>query len=93
MTIRSKQIADLPRFMREALTRNEEGELSQLSFLPADATSVKLFVNGVHYDAIGVNASISINEKLLGWNAQNAGFYLDEGDRLVAEYVTNEPIA
>lgn len=90
-TIPAKQIANLPRLAREPLTIATANTIPPLTFTPANAASVKLFINGVQYGAIGANAPLSLSGKTLTWSAANAGFTLDSNDRVQTEYVTNEP--
>lgn len=92
-TIPAKQIANLPRLAREPLTIATQNTIPALAFTPVNAASVKLFVNGIQYGAIGATPPFSLSGKTLTWSAANAGFTLDSGDRVLAEYVTNEPAA
>ncbi|NJL23676.1 MAG: hypothetical protein HC895_27395 [Leptolyngbyaceae cyanobacterium SM1_3_5] len=90
-TIPAKQIANLPRMAREPLTIATANTVPALAHTPINAASVKLFVNGIHYGAIGANAPLSVNARAINWSAANAGFPLDSNDRVIAEYVTAEP--
>ncbi|MBD2090380.1 hypothetical protein H6F67_10990 [Microcoleus sp. FACHB-1515] len=90
-TIPAKQIANLPRIARESLTIATTNTIPALALTPVNAASVKLFVNGVQYDAIRSPVVLTLNAKTLTWSAANAGFSLDSSDRVTAEYVTSEP--
>jgi hypothetical protein len=77
----------------ERLTVTATNTLSNLTKTPISATGVKLIVFGVTHDALGgASADFTVNTvtRAVTWSAANAEYPLEVGDRVTAEYFTNE---
>lgn len=81
------------RLFAEALVISEENTLPSLTRMPLEATTLKLFVNGIAYHSFGGTEAffaVNLGTKELEWSAANAGFSIMTGDRVVVEYLVGE---
>lgn len=75
----------------EILAVTGSNTIANLTKTPNLTSNVSLFVNGIDYDSLGgAGASFSVASKTITWSTVNAGFSVEVGDRVVANYTTLE---
>lgn len=74
----------------EILTPTGSNMLPDIGYLPVSVSNLKLYVNHIVEDSLGMSPSFTLATKTITWSEANAGYELDTTDKVTAEYTTVE---